>query len=81
MILIFRISCFVCNHNSVKFKPFFPQGRLPKHSIACILKMVAWYVRNALQIKKKLVSIIFQTGRFVTVYKPKYKENCQLRRL
>lgn len=28
------------------------------------------------ELKKKLVSIIFQTGRFITVYKPKYKTNC-----
>lgn len=27
------------------------------------------------KLKKKLVSIIFQTGRFITVYKPKYKNN------
>lgn len=28
------------------------------------------------KLKKKLVSIIFQTGRFVIVCKPKYKNNC-----
>lgn len=28
------------------------------------------------KLKDKLVSIIFQTGRFTTVYKPKYKNNC-----